>query len=108
MLKEAGLDREMMREMTSAGKKERKEHRTAVHVALEANDYAAFVAGAPDFLVDAVNSAADFSLFVEAAELKEAGDREGARVIVDELGIEQPEGGKHSGNRGSKGGRGNR
>jgi len=68
------------------------ERHDAVRVALENNDYAAFqsaVAGTP--LADEV-TAENFSKFVEAHKLMESGDHEGAKTIMDELGIKGPKG----------------
>lgn len=69
---------------------ERKERRDAVHTAIENNDYSAWataVAGTPRAEgIDATN----FSRLVEAHTLREAGDRDGARAILDELGIKPP------------------
>lgn len=109
VLEEAGLDRDDMREIHEASREYKQEHRAAVKAAVEAEDYDAFkdaVDGGP--LDDAIDSEADFDKLVEAHELREAGDREGAKAIMDELGIERPEGhkGGMSGERGQRGGHG--
>ena len=42
-------------------------------------------------LGEVIDTEAEFDRLVEAWELKEDGDREGAREIMDELGLERPE-----------------
>jgi len=67
----------------------RKATRDAAHTALENNDFAAWtaaVAGTPQ--ADKVD-ATTFSKLVEAHNLREAGDHEGARAIMEELGLEK-------------------
>lgn len=110
VLEEAGLDRVVMQEIKTALREVRKETRDAVHIAVAANDYSAFLAVAPDRLTNAINSEADFAQFVEAKELKEAGDTEGAAEIFSDLGIEKPEraGDRDGEGKGRGGERGNR
>lgn len=65
----------------------------AVEAAVEANDYDAFVAATADApFADQVDEAF-FQKFVEAHSLREAGDMEGAKAIMDDLGITPPQGG---------------
>jgi len=74
--------------------------REAAHTAVENNDYAAWaaaVAGSPR--ADQVD-ATTFNKLVEAHNLREAGDHEGAREIMKELGFKGGPGGKHKGQRG--------
>lgn len=71
---------------------ERKATREAAHTAIENNDYSAWaaaVAGTPR--ADKVD-ATTFSKLVEAHNLREAGDHEAARAIMQELGFEKPHG----------------
>lgn len=99
------IDEATLAEVKAAVKEVRQETRAAVQAAVEANDYDAFVAVAPDKLTEAITSEADFELFVEAKELKEAGDREGAQEILSELGIEKGDkGGRGHGPRGGEAG----
>lgn len=68
-------------------KEERQERREAVRTAVEANDYDAFVVATQSApFADQVDEAF-FAAFVEAHELREAGDREGAREILEGLGL---------------------
>ncbi len=99
MLEDAGLDRDDMKEIKSALREHRQEMRDAVHAAIEAEDYDAYldaVEGTPR--ADIIDSEDDFEKLVEAHELREAGDHEAAREIMDELGFEKPGGkGHHKG-----------
>lgn len=67
--------------------------RDAVREALDNNDYNAWVAAHKEGLpmLDQVNEE-NFAKMVEAHELMQAGDKEGAKSIMDELGIEGPRG----------------
>ena len=76
--------------------------RDAAHTAIENNDYSAWaaaVAGTPR--ADSID-ASNFSKLVEAHALREAGDHDGARAIMEELGIKPPHG--HGGHKGPRGG----
>lgn len=104
LLEESGLDQEKMKGIHDALREVNSAQREVVNAALESNDYDAFIAAIADSpLAESITSEADFEKFAEARELMEAGDREGAKEIMDELGIEKPEG--HG--RGHKGGGGN-
>ena len=90
VIAEAGIDEEVMENIREAMKEWRADHREAIKEAVENEDYEAFLAaveGSP--LADIITTEADFALFVEAHELRESGDREGAKAIFDELGIEK-------------------
>ncbi len=91
LLEAVDLDREKMREIKTAVREVREENREAVKVTLETNDYAAFQATAPDQLLETINSEATFQLLVDAHELRVAGDKEGAKEIMSDLGMEKPE-----------------
>jgi hypothetical protein len=70
----------------------------AVQTAVEAGDYNTFVTAIADTpLADAIDSEADFTTFVEAQELMNSGDREGAQALMSDLGIEKPKGRGHTG-----------
>lgn len=59
----------------------------AVHEAILANDYSAFTDAIKDApFADMVNEAL-FATLVEAHDLREAGDYEGARALMEELGV---------------------
>lgn len=90
LLLEAGLDEETLDSIRDAARAARE----AVHTAIENNDFAAFrtaTEGTP--LYDIITTEADFKLFVEAHELRQAGKTEEARDILDELGVPAPHGG---------------
>lgn len=60
----------------------------AIHAAIESNDYATFrnlIAGTP--FAETITDEAAFNKLVEAEQLRENGDREGARAIFAELGF---------------------
>lgn len=64
----------------------------AIEIALKNNDYAAWAAasvGTP--MADKITEA-NFAKFVQAHTLMEQGNRDGARAIMDDLGIEPPKG----------------
>lgn len=66
------------------------ENRAAINAALEAGDYAAFAAaieGAP--FADKVTEE-KFTAIIEALELREAGDIEGARQVLEDAGMHKP------------------
>jgi len=95
VLEAAGLERADMQELKAAVREVRSEQRAAVRAAIEAEDYEAFLTVVGDrVLAQAINSEADFILLVEANELREAGEKEEAKAIMAELGIERPEGHK--------------
>ena len=101
VLVEAGVDAETMEAVREAMREHRSERREAVHDAVANNDYDAFkeaVADSP--IAEIVDSEADFELFVEAYELREAGDKEAAKEIMEELGFEGKPHGKHGGGHG--------
>lgn len=91
VLEATGLDRETMKEIRSAVHEVQQETREAVKAAVAAEDYQAFLEVAPDRLLTAIASESDFALLLEAAELRAAGDKEGAQDIMSELGIEKPD-----------------
>jgi len=70
---------------------ERRETREEIHAALDANDYDAWVAAIADLeiqprIAEVINED-NFHLAVELHEAKENGDKERAREILEELGI---------------------
>lgn len=96
-LKSAGITKETMRQIREAAK----EAKQAVHDAIEANDYDAFVIAVADSpLADIIETEADFNQFVEAHELREAGDNNGAKELLADLGVDTEKQGKKHGKRG--------
>lgn len=87
VLVEAGVDEKVLRSVNKIAH----ENRAAMHKALTDLDYEAFktaVEGTP--LAQTIDSEAEFKQFVEAHALKEVGKWSEAKVILDELGVEQP------------------
>ncbi len=98
ILNDAGIDKEAIRAARKEVHTDRHEKREAVHTALENGDYNAFMeAVAESPLAEKITSEADFARLVEAHELKEDGDYEGAQEIFSELGIERAEKGERKG-----------
>lgn len=103
VLEDAGIDDERMEEIHTAMREAREAHRAEIDQILEDGDYDAFVEAVADSpLAEQITSEADFEKFVEAHELRQAGDFTGAQAIMDELGIERPQrgpgmGSKHGG-----------
>lgn len=88
-LEEAGIDHETMHSIRDAAKEARREHREAVRAAVEAEDYEAFLEAVGDSpMAEEVISEEDFAKLVEAHVLRETGDHEGERALMEELGIE--------------------
>jgi hypothetical protein len=111
ILEAADIDKDTMKEIRTATHELQQEGREVVKVAVAAGDYDAFVAAAPDRLLEAVDSESDFETFANAIELKEAGDNEGAQALMAELGIEKPdhaEKGEKEGRGGEREGKGPR
>lgn len=106
VLEDAGLDREDMQEIREAVRAYKAEQRAVIHEALEDGDYDAFIDAIEGTrLADVIDTEGEFETFVEAHELRENGDREGARELMEELGIEKPEGKRGHGRGGFDGDR---
>ncbi len=87
-LVEAGVDEDVLKSLHQV----LRENRDAMHKALEDANYEAFKAvavGTP--IADAIDTEDDFMLFVKAHELKQEGNFEEAKVILDDLGVEPPQ-----------------
>jgi protein-disulfide isomerase-like protein with CxxC motif len=99
ILVEAGIDAKTLDKVRSAMHKERDSRRAAVKAALEADDFTAFtvaISGTP--LAEVITSEEDFQSFRQAHELRESGDKAGAKEIFTELGL--PSGKNMSGRHG--------
>jgi hypothetical protein len=95
VLVEAGIDADTLEKVRTAIHAERHAGHKAMKAALAANDFAAFTTAIKDSpLADVITTEEDFKSFKEAHELMKSGDRDGARVIFDELGVPQPKEGK--------------
>lgn len=101
VLVEAGIDMDTMENIREAMHEAKKAHREAMHEALETDDYEAFLEAIADSpLADIITSEADYELFKEAHELREAGEIDEAKAIMGELGFEPSE---HMGKHGMRG-----
>lgn len=98
-LKSAGITKETMSQIREVAK----EAKQAVKDAIEAGDYNAFVLAVGDSpLADVVETEADFNQFVEAHELRLEGDRDGAKEILTELGVDTEKFGNKKGHKGER------
>lgn len=95
VLVEAGIDEDTLKKVHIAIQAERHAKEEAMTAALTANDFAAFTIAIHDSpLADVVTTEADFQSFKEARDLMESGDKEAAKVIFDELGVPERQGGR--------------
>ena len=109
ILADAGLDQETMKEIRTAKRQYRSEMRKAVKEAINNEDYDAYLEAVADTpRANLIESESDFEKLLEAHELREAGDHEGAREIMSELGFEKPAGRGHKGDRRGGKGRGHK
>ena len=92
VLVEAGIDEDVLAELRAAAR----ETRAAIKTAVETGDYDEFqdlITDTP--LQDIITTPADFESFREAHNLRQDGEYEEARAILNDLGIDRPErGGK--------------
>ncbi len=97
LLVEAGVDETVLQSLREAAR----ELRLEVKEAVANGDYDLFLTLIEDTpLADIITTEADFELFQEAQELREGGDKDAAREILDELGFDPREHhGKHRGHR---------
>ncbi len=89
VLEDAGIDEDKMREIHKGMHEMREAEHEAIKEAVEANDFAAFQAATADRpFAENVDTAEEFAKLVEAHNLRESGDIEGAQAIMTELGFE--------------------
>lgn len=92
-LDEAGITKDMMRTIRTSLHEHREAMHEAVESALESGNYEAFkTAIVGSHLAESITSEEEFRKMIEAHELRESGDYEAAREIMDELGVERGEG----------------
>ncbi|MCB9811926.1 hypothetical protein H6783_03355 [Candidatus Nomurabacteria bacterium] len=92
VLIEAGIDEDTMDKVREAMHEYRDEHRAAIDEAVANNDYDAFkeaIAGSP--LEEIIQNEDDFAIFVEAHDLRAAGEHDEAKALMDELGFMPPQ-----------------
>lgn len=87
---------------SEARSEQRDERRELVRSAVSAGDFNAFAEAAPKFAGNVTE--ANFGQLQQAHALREAGDHEGARAIMDSLGIQPPHRGQGGCNHGQQGG----
>jgi len=105
VLVEAGVDMETIHSVREAMKEHREEMHQAVEDAVHNGNYDAFleaVEGSP--VSEIVDTPEEFALFTEAFYLRDAGEKEAAREIMEELGFE---GGMHGRGHGTRMNHGN-
>jgi len=86
-LEAAGITEETMRHIKEVAK----EAKQAVKDAVEAGDYEAFQVAIVDSpLENLITTEADFLQFVEAHQLRQAGQKETATALLADLGVERP------------------
>lgn len=104
-LDEAGITKDMMRTIRTSLHEHREAMHEAIESALESGNYEAFkTAIVGSHLAESITSEEEFRKMIEAHELRESGDYEAARKIMDELGVERGEGRMQKGGmRGFKG-----
>ena len=103
-----GAGNEEYRAERTAQRQEKQEMRNVAREAVENNDYEAFLEARPDNVAFPEISEETFASIVEAHELRESGDYEGARAIMEGLGFPMRQGhgygeGKKGDYEGSKG-----
>jgi hypothetical protein len=96
LLEQKGMDRETRRA-------DREAHREATQAAMEAGDYSAFAAAVAGTQMEEALTEEVFEKMSEAHALKEAGEYDAAREIMEELDL--PRGEKGEGKGHGKGGR---
>lgn len=108
ILENAGLDKEVMKEIHKVSHAERAEHRKAIKAAIDSEDYEAYLEAVADTpRADLIDSESKFEKLVEAHQLREAGNHEAAKEIMEDLGFQKPAGhGFGGGHKGSKEGKG--
>jgi hypothetical protein len=91
VLEDAGITDERMAEIRDAMREAHKAEHEAVKAAVEANDFAAFKTATADSpMASEIDTEEEFKKLVEAHNLREAGDVDGARAIMEELGLKGP------------------
>jgi len=98
VLIKAGINEATLKKVRTAMHDERHAQKEPMKEALQANDFEAFISVIADSpLADIITTKEDFDSFKEAYELRESGDKVGAKVIFDELGLPDRKKGKEHG-----------
>jgi len=94
-LESAGVTKETMQHIREVAK----EAKQAMQVAVERNDYQAFVVAIADSpLAEIIVTESDFEQFAAAHKLRGTGDQDGAKELLSELGVDtQMHGKKYQG-----------
>jgi len=104
ILAAAGIDLDTLEEVRTVFHKEHALHHEAVESAIKTGDYGTFMSIERKGQLAKITDESDFDKLVEAHALREAGDKEGARLIMEELGIKRPQHAHSDKYRGMKGG----
>ncbi len=90
----ANIDEEVMEQLRQAMKDYKRDHNIALQAAIEAEDYDSFKAAIADSPIgDIIDTRAEFERFVEAHALIESGEKDEAKEIFEELGLNWGQGG---------------
>ena len=93
LIENSDIDIDALKDARKAHRAEMKEVHKAVRDAVDNNDYAAFqIAVEGTKKAEHIEDEEDFAQLVEAHALKEAGDYEGARAVMEELGFPEKQG----------------
>ncbi|MFN3188418.1 MAG: hypothetical protein ACK42D_02650 [Candidatus Paceibacteria bacterium] len=93
VLESAGIDQEKILEIHKVMNESHKQNHEAVNEAVTNNDYNAFMLAVEGTLIaEKITSEADFTKYVEAQALIKSGDKDGAKTILQDLGITGPKG----------------
>jgi hypothetical protein len=88
VLEKAGIDDTKMREVHAGMRGLMQAHHEAVESAIESGNYTAFLEAVKDTpMAEVINTEAEFKKLQEAHELRESGDFDEAREIMEELGM---------------------
>lgn len=92
VLVQAGVDLEVLDRVREVMQQHKHRAHHKLSQAVKEKDYQKFVAATADSpLREVVTSEADFKLFVEAWELREAGELKAARALFADLGLSAPQ-----------------
>ncbi len=89
VLLNAGVDMHTIQSVKEAMQEHRMQRHNAIDEALNEGNYDAFLEAVKDSpMADIVDTPEEFDLFVQAHELRESGDMQGAYTIMEDLGLE--------------------
>jgi len=83
------IDNSGIKDVLKNIRSEQRAERQKVKSTIAENNYEAFLQVAPDKLLEKITSIEDFALLQEAHQLRENGDKDAAREIMEDLGFEK-------------------